>query len=90
MSHIKFCDRKACTQGIKEYKGFQVLTPEELAGHYKEHYVVIATTDYYREVADWLIHQRWDRRKLIFVHQKTNIICGDSDQYFEKNIIEHI
>lgn len=87
LSHIKLCDRKANTQGLKEYKGFQVLTPEELVDQYKDHYVVIATTDFYNEVAGWLIHKGWDRNKLIFIHHNTNIICGDSDQYFPKDII---
>lgn len=69
--------------------GKPVISLEELYHEYKEHYVLITSSDFYDEIYQELIQNGFDKGHIISFPQEYESLCIELKklQYFEKQIM---
>lgn len=69
--------------------GKPVISPEKLYREYKDHYVLIASSDFYDEIYQELIENGFGKEHIISFPQEYEALCTELKklQYFEKQIM---
>lgn len=83
--HFKYVcdgDRRKQSEG---WKGFPVMSPEELIGKKDDMYVIIITSHYNEEVMDFLLENGFNKEKVINLGGRVEQV--HKTQYFDKEII---
>lgn len=70
--HIILCDKKAA-EGMKTYKGLDIITPEKLSERYKEYKIIVSTLDYYDEIVESLCNQGIKKENIISIGEQLHI-----------------
>lgn len=82
-----FCDRDIEKQK-RDIDGHKVISPEELIANKEEYAVVIGSTDYFREIYNWLSQED----VFLIFHSKDEYISHmflEEQQYFDPNLIQY-
>lgn len=82
-----FCDRDKEKQKHGWY-GKKVISPEELICNYKQHIIMINTTNYYKEIEEFLLKNGVEEQQIINVGEVGGILYNK--QYFDKDIMKPI
>lgn len=84
LSCVCLCDRDPVKQK-SGWKGFHVISPEQLTKDYQGYHVLISTTGFQREIYDFLIKSGWEQGKILNVGAVTDELY--QQQYFDKEIM---
>ncbi len=86
-SKLTICDKKICSR-LKEYKGINVISREELLMGYPSDCILITTLKYEDEIVNDLLSAGIDRNKIVRLSHDSRIADVDEhNQYFEDGII---
>lgn len=84
LSCVCLCDRDPVKQK-SGWKGFRVISPEQLTKDYQGYHVLISTTGFQREIYDFLIKSGWEQGKILNVGAVTDELY--QQQYFDKELM---
>lgn len=77
------CDTNKQKNG---WKGYRVISPDELVEDFQEYYVFISTTGFHQEIYDFLTENGWDQEKIFNAGKVTSELYRQ--QYFDQDIMK--